>query len=97
MMAVFEARYVTAHIYSAYKTRAHGWRAGPGGWARVPQCSCGWNHTHSIKFGFKLSPNGSIFSDHYATDQIAHEVWLKEHMDLQPRDEGQLLLQLAST
>lgn len=96
-MAVFEVRYVTAHVYSVGKTRARGWRAGKGGWARVPHCSCGWNNPAVFKGSrawFK-SPNGSMFTDHYATDEIAYKVWVEEHMLDEPPDNGQLLLAIV--
>jgi hypothetical protein len=91
-MAVFELSYVTGHLYSWHRTRARGWRSGPGGWAVVPRCSCGWNHTHSKKFGFQHSPSGSIFSDHYADQETAEKVWQEEHIDRRPPDYGQTLL-----
>jgi hypothetical protein len=93
-MAVFEARYVTAHIYSVSNTRARGWRSGPGGWARVPHCSCGWNNPAKFKGDrfWWTSPHGSMFPDHFANDEIAYKVWVEEHMFAEPPDAGQLLL-----
>lgn len=91
-MAVFDFSYVSEHQLSMYNTRARGFGSGPGGWARVPVCACGWNQTHSKKFGPKLSPRGSIFSDHYPNEFEAERAWREEHMLDSPEDRGRLVL-----
>jgi hypothetical protein len=93
-MAVFDVRYVTAHELTIYTTRASGFGSGPGGWARVPACSCGWNQPGWIDGTgeWRLSPRGSIFADHYENEDKARDVWQETHMDSTPFDAGRTLV-----